>query len=99
MFLKFITFILSLWNIWSLLGSARMCILDLCYYSSLFISSAGIGRTGVLITMETAMCLVEANQTVFPLAIVRQMRDQRAMLIQTAVSKVLQTFVKNLFLH
>lgn len=46
--------------------------------------SAGIGRTGVLITMETAMCLVEANQTVFPLAIVRQMRDQRAMLIQTA---------------
>ncbi|XP_052096158.1 tyrosine-protein phosphatase 1-like isoform X8 [Mytilus californianus] len=46
--------------------------------------SAGIGRTGVLITMETAMCLVEANQPVYPLSIVRQMRDQRAMLIQTA---------------
>ncbi|XP_052809205.1 tyrosine-protein phosphatase non-receptor type 4-like isoform X5 [Mya arenaria] len=45
--------------------------------------SAGIGRTGVLITMETAMCLIEANQPVFPLSIVRQMRDQRAMLIQT----------------
>ena len=48
--------------------------------------SAGIGRTGVLITMETAMCLIEANQPVYPLSIVRQMRDQRAMLIQTAVS-------------
>ena len=48
--------------------------------------SAGIGRTGVLITMETAMCLIEANQAVYPLDIVRQMRDQRAMLIQTAVS-------------
>ena len=49
--------------------------------------SAGIGRTGVLITMETAMCLMEANQPVYPLDIVRQMRDQRAMLIQTAVSR------------
>lgn len=46
--------------------------------------SAGIGRTGVLITMETAMCLIEANQPVYPLSKVRQMRDQRAMLIQTA---------------
>ncbi|XP_033762686.1 tyrosine-protein phosphatase non-receptor type 4-like isoform X2 [Pecten maximus] len=45
--------------------------------------SAGIGRTGVLITMETAMCLIESNQPVYPLSIVRQMRDQRAMLIQT----------------
>jgi len=46
--------------------------------------SAGIGRTGVLITMETAMCLIEANQPVYPLDTVRQMRDQRAMLIQTS---------------
>ncbi|BFY98244.1 hypothetical protein BsWGS_01284 [Bradybaena similaris] len=46
--------------------------------------SAGIGRTGVLITMETAMCLIESNQPVHPLSIVRQMRDQRAMLIQTS---------------
>ncbi|KAK2151211.1 hypothetical protein LSH36_372g03009 [Paralvinella palmiformis] len=46
--------------------------------------SAGIGRTGVLITMETAMCLIEAYQPVYPLDIVRQMRDQRAMLIQTS---------------
>lgn len=48
-----------------------------CFYS------AGIGRTGVLITMETAMCLIECNQPVYPLDIVRTMRDQRAMMIQT----------------
>lgn len=48
--------------------------------------SAGIGRTGVLILMETAMCLIEANEPVYPLDIVRSMRDQRGMMIQTAVS-------------
>uniref|UniRef100_A0A8C2E6E2 Uncharacterized protein n=1 Tax=Cyprinus carpio TaxID=7962 RepID=A0A8C2E6E2_CYPCA len=48
--------------------------------------SAGIGRTGVLITMETAMCLMECGQPVYPLEIVRTMRDQRAMMIQTPVS-------------
>uniref|UniRef100_A0AAR2JWU0 protein-tyrosine-phosphatase n=1 Tax=Pygocentrus nattereri TaxID=42514 RepID=A0AAR2JWU0_PYGNA len=48
--------------------------------------SAGIGRTGVLITMETAMCLIERSQSVYPLDIVRTMRDQRAMMIQTPVS-------------
>uniref|UniRef100_A0AAR2KED5 Protein-tyrosine-phosphatase n=1 Tax=Pygocentrus nattereri TaxID=42514 RepID=A0AAR2KED5_PYGNA len=48
--------------------------------------SAGIGRTGVLITMETAMCLMECSQPVYPLDIVRTMRDQRAMMIQTPVS-------------
>lgn len=54
-----------------------------CFYS------AGIGRTGVLITMETAMCLIECNQPVYPLDIVRTMRDQRAMMIQTPVSVIL----------
>ncbi|XP_059497102.1 tyrosine-protein phosphatase non-receptor type 3-like [Stegostoma tigrinum] len=46
--------------------------------------SAGIGRTGVLIAMETAMCLIENNQPVYPLDIVRTMRDQRAMMVQTS---------------
>lgn len=55
-------------------------ILHFCY-------SAGIGRTGVLITMETAMGLIEQNQPVYPLDIVRQMRDQRSMMVQTSVSK------------
>ncbi|XP_053915122.1 tyrosine-protein phosphatase non-receptor type 3 isoform X4 [Cuculus canorus] len=47
--------------------------------------SAGIGRTGVLVTMETAMCLIERNQPVYPLDIVRKMRDQRAMMVQTSI--------------
>ena len=34
--------------------------------------------------METAMCLIEANEPVYPLDIVRTMRDQRPMLIQTS---------------
>ncbi|XP_017785015.1 PREDICTED: tyrosine-protein phosphatase non-receptor type 4 [Nicrophorus vespilloides] len=46
--------------------------------------SAGIGRTGVLVLMETAMCLMEAGQPVYPLGIVRSMREQRAMMIQNA---------------
>ncbi|XP_067866734.1 tyrosine-protein phosphatase non-receptor type 3-like isoform X2 [Heterodontus francisci] len=46
--------------------------------------SAGIGRTGVLIAMETAMCLIENSQPVYPLDIVRTMRDQRAMMVQTS---------------
>ncbi|XP_032905530.1 tyrosine-protein phosphatase non-receptor type 3 isoform X1 [Amblyraja radiata] len=47
--------------------------------------SAGIGRTGVLIAMETAVCLIENGQPVYPLDIVRRMRDQRAMMIQTSI--------------
>jgi hypothetical protein len=36
--------------------------------------------------METALNLIENNQAVMPLQIVRQMRDQRIGMIQTAVS-------------
>lgn len=46
--------------------------------------SAGIGRTGVLVLMETALCLMEAGQPVYPLDIVQTMRRQRAMMIQNA---------------
>ncbi|XP_060103808.1 tyrosine-protein phosphatase non-receptor type 3 isoform X2 [Heteronotia binoei] len=46
--------------------------------------SAGIGRTGVLVAMETAMCLIERNQPVYPLDIVRKMREHRAMMVQTS---------------
>ncbi|KAF0045386.1 hypothetical protein F2P81_001915 [Scophthalmus maximus] len=45
--------------------------------------SAGIGRTGVLITMETALTLLDDSRPVFPLEIVRTLRDQRAMMVQT----------------
>ncbi|XP_054846795.1 tyrosine-protein phosphatase non-receptor type 3 isoform X1 [Eublepharis macularius] len=46
--------------------------------------SAGIGRTGVLVAMETAMCLIERHQPVYPLDIVRKMREHRAMMVQTS---------------
>ncbi len=59
----------------------------LIFYGLFFLSSAGIGRTGVLITMETALCLMECGQPVYPLDIVRTMRDQRAMMIQTPVCR------------
>ncbi|KAF7669710.1 hypothetical protein LDENG_00147190 [Lucifuga dentata] len=45
--------------------------------------SAGIGRTGVLITMETALTLLGEGRPVFPLDIVKTLRDQRAMMVQT----------------
>jgi len=48
--------------------------------------SAGIGRTGMIILLETAFCLIEAGQPVYPLEIVRQMRNQRAMMVQTSVN-------------
>ncbi|EDW76939.1 uncharacterized protein Dwil_GK13061 [Drosophila willistoni] len=44
--------------------------------------SAGIGRTGVLILMDTALALMEAREPVYPLDIVRAMRDQRACMVQ-----------------
>ena len=42
-----------------------------------------LGRTGVVILMETALYLIEANQPVYPLDLTRVMRDQRASMIQT----------------
>ncbi|TPP61852.1 Tyrosine-protein phosphatase non-receptor type 4 [Fasciola gigantica] len=45
--------------------------------------SAGIGRTGVLITIETALNLMERDQPVRPIELVQLMRAQRALLIQT----------------
>jgi len=50
------------------------------------VCSAGVGRTGVLIGMLTACSCIEAGLAVDMLAIVRQMRDQRAILIQTQVT-------------
>ncbi|KAK7886774.1 hypothetical protein WMY93_026395 [Mugilogobius chulae] len=46
-------------------------------------SCAGIGRTGVLITMETGLALLDQGRPVFPLEIVKTLRDQRAMMVQT----------------
>ena len=52
-------------------------------YPTVVHCSAGIGRTGVVILMETALYLIEANQPVYPLDLTKDMRDQRASMIQT----------------
>ena len=49
--------------------------------------SAGIGRTGVLILMDTALALMEVREPIYPLDIVRAMRDQRPCMVQNVVSK------------
>uniref|UniRef100_A0A672GAR3 Protein tyrosine phosphatase non-receptor type 3 n=1 Tax=Salarias fasciatus TaxID=181472 RepID=A0A672GAR3_SALFA len=54
--------------------------------------SAGIGRTGVLITMETALTLLDEGRPVFPLDIVKTMRDQRPMMVQTTMKPFLFFF-------
>uniref|UniRef100_A0A8C1J1T0 Protein tyrosine phosphatase non-receptor type 3 n=1 Tax=Cyprinus carpio TaxID=7962 RepID=A0A8C1J1T0_CYPCA len=59
--------------------------------------SAGIGRTGVLITMETAMTLMEKEKPVYPLEIITSMREQRAMLVQTSVQTHIHTREKGLW--
>ena len=56
------------------------------FFLSFFPWSAGVGRTGVLIFMETAFNMIEGAEPIFPLEIVRKMRDQRCSLIQTPVS-------------
>ncbi|XP_055308006.1 tyrosine-protein phosphatase non-receptor type 4-like [Sitodiplosis mosellana] len=44
--------------------------------------SAGIGRTGMLILMDTAISLLNVNEPVYPLDIVKNMRDQRPCMVQ-----------------
>ncbi|XP_020917799.1 tyrosine-protein phosphatase non-receptor type 4 isoform X2 [Exaiptasia diaphana] len=45
--------------------------------------SAGVGRSGVLMFSETAFNMIEGAEPIYPLEIVRKMRDQRGSLIQT----------------
>lgn len=48
--------------------------------------SAGIGRTGMLILMDTAISLLNVNEPVYPLDTVKNMRDQRPCMVQNVVS-------------
>lgn len=50
------------------------------------LGSAGIGRTGMLILMDTAISLLNVNEPVYPLDIVKNMRDQRPSMVQNVVS-------------
>jgi len=46
--------------------------------------SAGVGRTGVTIAVDTSMALIEQKIPINPLKMVREMRDQRCMMVQTS---------------
>uniref|UniRef100_A0AC35TU24 Tyrosine-protein phosphatase non-receptor type 4 n=1 Tax=Rhabditophanes sp. KR3021 TaxID=114890 RepID=A0AC35TU24_9BILA len=65
--------------------------------------SAGIGRTGVLTLLDTAASMIEANEPVYPVEIVKSMRDQRAMMIQTneqyifACESILKAYESGIF--
>ncbi|CAL1274975.1 unnamed protein product [Larinioides sclopetarius] len=47
--------------------------------------SAGVGRTGVLILMETALAYMDADEPIFPLELLKTMRNQRVMMVQTVI--------------
>lgn len=49
-------------------------------------TSAGVGRSGVFILVDTALCMLQTTVSVYPLDLLRVMRDQRPMMIQTSVS-------------
>lgn len=65
---------------------ACACCSIITYIYIVTIYSAGIGRTGVFMLMETALCKMEVLEPIYPLEVVRNMRDQRGMLVQTPVS-------------
>ncbi|GIX81886.1 tyrosine-protein phosphatase non-receptor type 4 [Caerostris darwini] len=47
--------------------------------------SAGVGRTGVLILVETALAYMDADEPIYPLELLKTMRNQRVMMVQTAI--------------
>lgn len=58
--------------------------------------SAGIGRTGVLILMDTALAFMEMKEPIYPLDVVRTMRDQRPCMVQNVVSFLKMTSLRKL---
>ena len=51
--------------------------------------SAGIGRTGAFILLDTSLHLLEMNQMVDPISLVKIIIDQRPMMLQTSVIRLL----------
>ncbi|XP_062518188.1 tyrosine-protein phosphatase non-receptor type 4-like isoform X2 [Corticium candelabrum] len=65
--------------------------------------SAGVGRSGVFILVDTALSMLQASVAVYPLDLLRIMRDQRPMMIQTtdqyefACTSILKAYDENLY--
>ena len=47
--------------------------------------SAGVGRSGCFMAMETALCKLKESEPINILQILSKMREQRGLLIQTPV--------------
>jgi protein tyrosine phosphatase len=50
--------------------------------------SAGIGRTGAFILLDSVLRLVESDCPINPIHLIKMMRDQRPMMLQTSVNIV-----------
>lgn len=59
----------------------------------MFCYSAGVGRTGVFIAVETACCLIEAGVPLSPEEMLDTLRCQRPSLIQTPVRQYFVYYV------
>lgn len=66
--------------------------INVCYSKWWIVGSAGIGRTGMLILMDTALSLLQMNEPIYPLDILKNMRDQRPCMVQNVVSFIRWTF-------
>ena len=57
---------------------------------TIYFLSGGIDRTGLFIAMETALVKIEIVEAVNSLEIVREMRNQRGMMLPSIVSILLE---------
>ena len=66
---------------------------NLFFYLLLFLlPSAGVGRTGVFIALDTALCQAREDNRVDIIGIINNMRYQRMKMVQTLVSWDMQFF-------
>uniref|UniRef100_A0A452RSU3 protein-tyrosine-phosphatase n=1 Tax=Ursus americanus TaxID=9643 RepID=A0A452RSU3_URSAM len=54
----------------------------------LFLSSAGVGRTGTLIALDVLLRQLERDRCVGPFSYVRKMRESRPLMVQTEAQYV-----------
>ena len=60
------------------------------YYNDNYLYSAGVGRTGTLITIQSMMKMIEHEKKVDIFNFVLNMRHQRNLMVQTEVNKQAQ---------
>lgn len=56
----------------------------------MFLSSAGVGRTGTLIALDVLLRQLDRDQRVGPFSYVQKMRESRPLMVQTEVMGLLR---------